>query len=718
MRRTHLNPTAIEDGFRRAIEQAGLTPPDAVMADGRLHRFPTNGHRDDDSGWYVYHDGDIPAGAFGDWRLGIKETWCSKSDRQMTKAEREAHQQRLRQIQRQREDEERRRHAQAAAEAERIWNAAKPAIEHPYLLRKQVQPHGLRVHTDGRLVVPGMTLDGTITTVQFIDDDGNKLNLCGGKVKGSCFGLGDLTNVSVVVAAEGFATAASLHEATGHPVVVAFDAGNLLPVAQALRTQYPDAKILIAGDNDFHADGKPNTGRIAATAAAQAVNGLLAIPDMDGKKCDWNDVARDGLDAVRLSIAAALSPEASILDEVYAFLGRFVCYPSEPAHVAHTLWTAHTHLMDAWESTPRIAFLSPEPGSGKTRALELTETVVPNPVEAINVSPAFLFRRMADPKGLPTILYDEVDTVFGPRAKENEELRGLLNAGHRRGAMCGRCVVKGWQIETEEFPAFCAVALAGLGGLPDTVLTRSIVIRMQRRAPTERVEPYRRRIHAPEGYALRNRLAVWAVEIRPRLNTNPMMPDGIADRDADVWEALLAIAYAVGGDWPARARVAAVTLVTSSMGDRGSLGVRLLADLRSIFGEAAKLATTELLDKLVALEESPWGDWKGKPLDARKLSFFLKPYGIGPKPLRIGRDVFKGYERSDLLDAWTRYLPPEDSLASPSPKERVTDVTAETTEATNVGLSHQEAVTSVTEDTAQPGGEEPIELFEEDRDAS
>src|SRR5262249_54120257 len=115
--------------------------------------------------------------------------------------------------------------------------------------------------------------------------------------------------------------------------------------------------------------------------------------------------------------------------------------------------------MESWESTPRIAFLSPEPGSGKTRALEVTETMVPRPVEAVNTTPAYLFRKVSDPAGLPTILFDEIDTIFGPRAKEHEEIRGMLNAGHRRGAMAGRCVVRGRHIDTEELPAFCAVAL-------------------------------------------------------------------------------------------------------------------------------------------------------------------------------------------------------------------------------------------------------------------
>ena len=134
---------------------------------------------------------------------------------------------------------------------------------------------------------------------------------------------------------------------------------------------------------------------------------------------------------------------------VSTFLGRFVSYPSEYAQIAHALWCVHTHLMDRWESTPRLAFLSAEPASGKTRALEITELLVPNPVTAVNVSPAYLFRKVGSEEGV-TLLYDEIDTVFGPKARENEELRGLLNAGHRKGAVAGRCVVRGKNIETEE----------------------------------------------------------------------------------------------------------------------------------------------------------------------------------------------------------------------------------------------------------------------------
>lgn len=375
-------------------------------------------------------------------------------------------------------------------------------------------------------------------------------------------------------------------------------------------------------------------------------------------------------------------PGSELLDEVEEFLDRFVVYPSKHARIAHVLWIAHTHAMELWESTPRIAFLSTEPSSGKTRALEVTETLVPRPIEAVNVTPAYLFRKVSDPDGAPTILYDEIDTLFGPKAKDNEELRGVLNAGHRRGAMAGRCVVKGKVIETEELPAYSAVAMAGLGDLPDTLITRSIVIRMKRRSPAEEIEPYRRRLHAAEGNALRDRLEVWTAGIE---ETYPDMPAGVEDRDADVWEALLAVADAAGGDWPEKARVTAVTLVTLAKVATPSLGVRLLDDIRAVFdkSKAKSLSTHELLTSLNNMEEAPWGNLKGNPLDARGLARFLRRYDITSKVVRVGTTTAKGYAAEDFYDAWVRYL----GVATQGKVTKVTSVTSEAPPTTSDWMS-------------------------------
>ncbi|MBN3928947.1 DUF3631 domain-containing protein [Streptomyces verrucosisporus] len=358
---------------------------------------------------------------------------------------------------------------------------------------------------------------------------------------------------------------------------------------------------------------------------------------------------------------------AALLNEVEGFHRRFNAFPSEAAYVAVTLWDAHAHLLDCFDSTPRLAFLSPEPGSGKSRALEIVETLVPQPMVAVNASAAALFRAVSGADGRPTILFDEIDTVFGPKAGENEELRGFLNAGHRRSGVTYRCVGDGANQSVQAFPSYCAVAVAGLGSLPDTILTRSVIIRMRRRAPNEKVEPFRQRIHEKQGHALRDRLAAWAEQARPMVDgVFPEMPEGVTDRPADVWEPLLAVADAIGGTWPQRARAACAELVSAArVDDKGSLGIRLLTDLRDhVFNGIDRLPTVAILDRLHSLEESPWADYYGKPLDARRLARLLREYvtadntPIVTRNIKNGQSVLKGYYAEDLWDAWQRYCPP------------------------------------------------------------
>lgn len=360
---------------------------------------------------------------------------------------------------------------------------------------------------------------------------------------------------------------------------------------------------------------------------------------------------------------------SAVLDEVEAFHRRFNVFPLEAAYVAVTLWDAHAHLLECFDSTPRLAFLSPEPGSGKSRALEITETLTPRSMLSVNPSAAALFRSVGgDVDNRPTVLFDEVDAVFGPRAGGNEELRSWLNAGHRRSGTIPRCVGDSGNITVAEFPAFCAVALAGLGSLPDTVLTRSVIVRMRRRARNEHVEPFRERLHTPEGHALRDKLATWADSVREQVaGAWPTMPDGITDRPADVWVPLIAVADAAGGDWPDRARAACMELVTAAKrSDKGSTGIRLLTDLRDhVFNGADRLPTVLILASLTAMDDAPWGDMDGKPLHSRALARWLKEYVTSDNEPVIARNiktasgaVVKGYYAEDLHDAWSRYCPP------------------------------------------------------------
>jgi hypothetical protein len=361
---------------------------------------------------------------------------------------------------------------------------------------------------------------------------------------------------------------------------------------------------------------------------------------------------------------------AALLDQVHEFITRYVAFPSEGAAHAVTLWAAHCHAPDSFDSTPRLALLSPEPGSGKTRTLEVLDLLTPAPMHALNASVAAIFRSIEAAR--PTLLFDECDAIFTKRGKDdaNEDLRALLNAGHRKGATIPRCT--GTQHDVHQFPVYCAVALAGLGDLPATLMSRSVVIRMRRRAPGERIEPFRARMAAAAGGPLAGRLAAWMGHAAAKLTGSyPEMPPGITDRPADVWEPLIAVTDAAGGDWPKLARAACTELAAAAETAEASLGVRLLADLREVFGDAEQLTTTEILGRLHKLEESPWPAFgkQGKALDARGLALRLRAYGIRSDnlPRDDGGARLKGYFAASLADAWMRYVPATRTSAPSAP---------------------------------------------------
>ncbi|MFE7896498.1 DUF3631 domain-containing protein [Streptomyces sp. NPDC057424] len=395
---------------------------------------------------------------------------------------------------------------------------------------------------------------------------------------------------------------------------------------------------------------------------------------------------------------------AALLDEVEAFHRRFNVFPTEHAYVAVTLWDAHAHLLDCFDSTPRLAFLSPEPGSGKSRALEIVETLTPRAEATVNASPNALFRLVDAAEGRPTLLFDEIDTVFGPKAGDNEPVRGFLNSGYRRIGTMLRCVGDGANQSVQRFSSFCAVAMAGLGSLPDTILTRSVIIRMRKRAPNERIEPYRQRLNEHQGHALRDQLAKWADSVREQVSGAwPDLPEGVTDRPADVWEPLLAVADAAGGDWPTRARAACLELVNAAHdNDEASLGVRLLTDLRDkVFCGADRVPTAVILEMLLALDDAPWADVDDKPLNSRMLSKLLGQYvtpankPIKPRGIRTPSGFPKGYYAEDLTDAWTRYCPPPPEKSATSATSATPQVSrGESAADTTTAIRHAAAETA------------------------
>jgi hypothetical protein len=348
-----------------------------------------------------------------------------------------------------------------------------------------------------------------------------------------------------------------------------------------------------------------------------------------------------------------------LLHAVHDFLTDYVAFPSEAAAVAVTLWAVHTHMVKEFDSTPRLALLSPEKQCGKTRVLELLDLLCPGSERLSDASPSYMFRRIG--AGLVTVMLDEADAIWkrGKGDEAAEALRSIVNAGHRKGGFVGRVNMNGQKAELARFPVYAPVALAGIGDcLPETVLDRSIIVRMRRRAPDEKVSEFRERYTRPEGEELRDRLDKWAFTTAVHVGEPwPEMPAGVTDRAADVWEPLIMVADLAEGAWPKRARDACLAFVTGAPEDTASIGVRLLADLQEVFAGNGVLSTRAILEGLHALGEAPWADWYGKPLAERGLAKLLKPYGIGSTKVRIGEATLRGYRREDLHDAWTRYLP-------------------------------------------------------------
>lgn len=412
---------------------------------------------------------------------------------------------------------------------------------------------------------------------------------------------------------------------------------------------------------------------------------------LEGSPSD--DFCTENCQAVWRAEHATVLPGHEVLDKVTAFVSRFNIFPSEHCAPMLALWYAHTHAADHFYVTPRLILSSVEPGSGKTRALEVAQFLVRAPEMTISATTAALFRMVND--GPITILFDEVDTIFNPKSGgNNEDLRGLLNAGYKRTATVARCVGDARAMKVQRFPVYAPAALAGIAGnMPDTITTRAITVHMQRRREDEEVEEFWEEEVETEAAPLREQLAAWVGTVTDKVSRGrPEMPQGVRDRSAEIWRPLIAIADAAGGDWPQTARDACAHFVQVANTDRsgGGLRIRLLSDLRDLFTTrgVAELPTADILAALCGLDEAPWGDMDGhgKPLDSRRLARELKPYGVTSKNVRLPNgSVPKGYAvDGGLTDAWSRYLPASaTSATSATPQvthvadnERVADTSA------------------------------------------
>jgi hypothetical protein len=359
-------------------------------------------------------------------------------------------------------------------------------------------------------------------------------------------------------------------------------------------------------------------------------------------------------------------PAMWLLDSVERLLRRFVRFPSEHEVVALALYVLHTHALDAARATPYMLIVSPEKRTGKTRALEAIELLVREPLRAANISAAGVYQSIE--AWTPTLLVDEVDAIFRVRSDQNEALRGVLDAGNRRGSY----VVRGTQEGAPaKFGTWSAKVLAGIntGKLPDTIRDRSIVLGMERLADNEVVDdlfPDDDEVAAVVEQ-LRERLANWAEENRETLTAwrRRERLGALDTRLQEAWDPLLAIADLAGGEWPRRAKEAAIALATGTVDpSEGEHGHLLLLALRDLLTKKSPQATRDLCQAVHKIEELPFSGYHGgggiQPRDVARL---LKPYGVRSRDVWVDEKSCKGYRAEDFAEAWKRYAPEVSSQA-------------------------------------------------------
>ncbi len=710
------------DSFHAALRDAGLDYAGPLVADGKLHRFKAAGDKARNS-WFILFPGTPTAGTFGCWKRGFTEKWCERNG-QLSHAERADVRRRWQEAERERERSEKDRHAQAQKNAAWILGHSAPAsVGHPYLAAKVVQPHGSLLQRRHELVLPLRDASGELHSLQFIGPDGQKIFLKGGRVAGCFFSIADETEGPLVVC-EGYATGASIYEATGHAVVCAMDCGNLKAVAESLRALWPGREIIIAADSDQFTEGNP--GLTKATAAARTIRARLAIPqfaDTNTQSTDFNDLHQlQSLATVKTQIEAASRPPkeseeeaisrlaalppmefdrrveeaaaalgvrvptlrnevakrrpkaadslqgsavnlaevefwpepvngADVLAEIADTFSRYVALPLGAAD-ALALWTAHTHCFEAFQCSPRLNINSPEKGCGKTTLRDVVSSLVPRPLATENLSVAVLFRIVESSK--PTLLADECDAWL----RDNEELRGMLNAGHRRGGQALRCEGEGNEVRA--FNVFGPAVLCGIGALPSTLHDRSIVIRLERAKPGELRQRFDSRRTVKEQELCR-KLARWCADNRAALDScDPALPSNAFNRLADNWRPLFAVAAVAGGDWPQRASAAFTMLNSKADTDSQGIGAMLLADVRRVFAEAqtGRMFSKSIVDALCSMTDSAWPEaHRSKPITETWLARRLRDFNIASRTLRIADDRAKGYEAADFTEAFQRYLP-------------------------------------------------------------
>jgi len=466
----------------------------------------------------------------------------------------------------------------------------------------------------------------------------------------------------------------AVFDKAGTPEEVAF--ADATAAIEAISTNSPNLarEITNAADAIAYVSDKVQS-ELLEIRLVKAVHGTVSkktvTTEIAHRRHIWQQKKVELAEQTQQAMATGLSPDslAVLLGNVRDYVLRFVVLSTAQASIIAT-FVAYTYVWDVFDVAAYINVTSAEKRSGKTRVLEVLDSCVNQPWFTMRTTAAALVRKLDSDK--PVLLLDENDQAFKGDKDYAAALTQVLNAGHRKGGKATLCAGKGSDIKTADFNIFGPKILAGIGKLPDTVVDRSVVIALQRKTPSEKVERFRRRLISADAAGIRERLRDWVTpKLREQLiSVFPALPDALSDRQQDVAEPLLAVADCAGPEWGESARAYLVELFAGAASKDDSVGIRLLTDIRSAFDETKcnRLSSKELITLLVAMEASPWAESEyGKPITPTAISRRLKKFDIGPRTVRHGKEVFKGYLLADFWEAFERYCSPVTSQ-QPTPE--------------------------------------------------
>jgi Bifunctional DNA primase/polymerase, N-terminal/Protein of unknown function (DUF3631) len=347
---------------------------------------------------------------------------------------------------------------------------------------------------------------------------------------------------------------------------------------------------------------------------------------------------------------------AVLVKQCREWILRYVILTDAQATVL-AFWLLHTYTFTVAECTPYMHIKSPERECGKSRLLRILAAVAHRPELSGSLTAAFLVRTIDEEK--PTLFLDEIDATMNANKERAEDIRGALNSGYECDGTLGK--LEGRDHHRRRFSVYCPKAFAGIGGLHDTTMSRSIPIDMRRKLPHEKVERERRKAVKAAAAPIREQLERWAgpaMNLLERVGVQDC--EDLGDRQTDSADPLLAIAALAGGDWPKKLRDA-LRILFGEKQEEDSVGAMLLSDIRDIFDRlnpAQKIFSENLACALAEMEGRPWAEWgkQERPITKFQLAALLKRFKIFPHSVWLG-ETKKGYERRDFEEAWARYCP-------------------------------------------------------------